>query len=78
MIADYTEYFADKENVYHELREARKAFAKGTTFEQYENLIKGLQIMWMYCPEDMQDFVQATINEATDRQSYAIFDTFNS
>lgn len=66
------QYFGVDENVYTELREARKAFAKGTTFDQYENLIKGLILMSFYCSDNVASLVQATIDEAQKRQFYSI------
>ena len=65
-------YFEDDENVKKEIMEARRAFAKGTTFDQYENLIKGLLIMSFYCSDKMTTLVQATIDEAQARQFYTI------
>jgi len=65
-------YFEDDKNVYKELGEARQAFKKGTTFEQYDNLIKGLTIMSLYCSEGVLHMVHATIDEAMTRQAYAI------
>lgn len=66
------QYFGVDENVYKELREARQAFSKGTTFDQYENLIKGLILMSFYCSDKVASLVQATIDEAQKRQFYAI------
>jgi hypothetical protein len=65
------EYFQDEKNCYRDLGAARKAFGStATTEEQYDQMEKTLGLMFLHCPEDMQDIVYATMNEATTRRIY--------
>lgn len=68
------EYYADKENCFTDIREARKVFGSTlTTEEQYDALEKGLVIMFIHCPEEIQGIVEATIVEAGMRKPYFNF-----
>lgn len=68
------EYYQDKENCFADIREARKAFGSTTTTEEaYDAMEKGLGIMYLHCPEDIQGIVEATIWEADMRRHYFNF-----
>jgi hypothetical protein len=68
------EYYSNKENCFVDIRAARKAFGSTkTTEEEYDAMEKGLGIMYLYCPEDTQNIVEATISEATWRRLYFNF-----
>ena len=71
-MTDYAEYFAIEKNVFFELGQARGAFNNKTTEEQFDNLIKGLGLMYLYCPEDIQYCVKATLDEAIARQNHLV------
>ena len=65
----HQKYFASKNNCIQDLTVARDAFGnKNTTRKQYAGMLKGLGLMLMYCPEDIQSLVESTINEAIVRQ----------
>jgi hypothetical protein len=69
-----TEYYSDKENCFADIREARKAFGSTTTTEeQYDQMEKALGIMYLHCPEDIQDIVLSTIQEAEIRRLWFEF-----
>ena len=68
------EYYSDKDNCFAEIGVARKTFGNTkTTEEQYDQMEKALGIMFLYCPEDIQHFVQATMEEAATRRFYFNF-----
>ena len=69
----YEKMFEDENFCNTEILEARKLFSnKNATFDQYQNLIKGLMIMLIYCPEKLTSMVEATIREAERRQLYQV------
>jgi hypothetical protein len=71
MTDDLHDYFKVKENCFNDLNEARQKFGSTHTTEaEYDALEKGLGIMYLHCPEDLQDMVLATMHEATARRVY--------
>ena len=65
------EYFQDEKNCYRDLGAARKAFGSTVTTEaQYDQMEKTLGLMFLHCPEDLQDIVHATMIESTQRRFY--------
>jgi len=65
------DYFQDAKNCYSDLGLARKTFGNTATTEaEYDQMEKTLGIMYFHCPEDLQDIVLATMEEATWRRSY--------
>lgn len=72
-MSEYEKMFKDKEFCRNEILEARKLFGNiNATFEQYDNLIKGLMIMFIHCPEELVVTVRATIQEAEKRQFHQV------
>lgn len=68
---DIKNHYADKENCYAEIREARQLFGnKNTTEGQYDQMQRALAFMFLYCPKEIQSVVQATMNEAEARRFY--------
>jgi len=66
---DIADYYADKENCFRDIKIAREAMgSKSTTEEQWEQLDKGLGLMYIYCPEDIQYIVEAQMNESARRK----------
>ena len=66
-----TEHFADKDNCYYGLGQARKCFTNSnTTQAEYEAMEKGLGLMYLYCPDELTSIVEATRQEATQRAMY--------
>jgi len=64
-------YFQSAENCYRDLGYARKLFGSTRTTEpEYDAMEKALGIMFLHCPEDLQDIVHATMFEATQRRFY--------
>lgn len=73
MTNEIQEYFQDEKNCYRDIGAARKAFGSTTTTEaQYDQMEKTLSLMFLYCPEDIQDIVLATLEEAELRRQYFI------
>jgi len=71
MADEIQEYFKDEKNCYRDLGAARKAFGSTATTEaQYDQMEKTLGLMFLYCPEDIQDIVYSTMTEATTRRFY--------
>lgn len=69
----YEKYFKDKDNCIKEIHEARNLFSNSkATFDQYQNLTKGLMIMLVHCPNGIVSMVQATILEAQKREGYLV------
>ena len=73
-MSDYLQdYYSDSKNVYSELGVARKGFGSTeTTEDQWCQIEKTLGIMYLYCPEDLQTIVLATLTEANWRHAYAV------
>jgi hypothetical protein len=72
-MAEYEKLFKDEDFCKGEILEARKLFGNiNATFDQYQNLIKGLMIMLVHCPDKLVTIVQATIKEAEKRQFYQV------
>lgn len=70
---EYQKLFKDEDFCKSEILEARKLFSNiNATFDQYQNLIKGLMLMLVYCPEKLTANVRATIDEAERRQLYQV------
>jgi hypothetical protein len=68
---DIEDYYADKENCLKDLKVAREAMgSKSTTEEQWEQLDKGLSLMLVYCPEELNDIVYAQLLESERRRFY--------
>ena len=66
MSAAYT-----KEQTLNTIREAREIFQnKNTSFEKYQLMEKGLAFAYLYCPEELMELVEATLNEAVVRKLY--------
>ena len=71
LVNELEQYYKDSENCYLDLGLARKAFGSTcTTQEQYEQMEKGLGIMYLYCPENIQFLVLATMEEASWRKGF--------
>ena len=71
MTDELHEYFQDEKNCYRDLGAARKAFGNTATTEaQYDQMEKTLGLMFLHCPEDLQDIVHATMTESTQRRFY--------
>lgn len=67
----YNGIYDDIEYCRKEILLARVIFGnKNTTREQYEAMEKGLALIFLYCPEELTIIAQATLNEATYRQSF--------
>lgn len=65
------DYFQNKQNCFNAINTARKAFGStATTEEEYDAMEKGLGLMLLHCPEDLQDIVHATLHESTARRFY--------
>jgi hypothetical protein len=65
------DHFQNKDNCYKTIQTARKAFGSTlTTEEEYDMMEKGLGLMFLHCPEDLQDIVHATLSESTARRFY--------
>ena len=63
------DYFQNIDNCYNDLREARKGFGSSVTTEaEYDQMEKTLALMYVHCPEEIQDIVLATIEEAEMRR----------
>ena len=70
------EYFQDKQNCYTDIRLARKAFGSTlTTEDEYDQIEKGLGLMYLHCPEEISGIVVATMHEAAQRRIYFNFQT---
>lgn len=67
------DYYKDEKNCYQDIFQARKAFGGNITKDAWDNMVKGLCLMFLYCPEGIQDLVQATIDEACQREPYLFF-----
>ena len=68
------ELFSNKEYCYDQLREARKIFTDiNSTEKQYEAMETTLAFMYLYCSEDLQSIVFATLNEAQMRKYRFIY-----
>lgn len=71
MSDEIQDYFANKDNCFQDLNKARKTFGSTlTTEEEYDQLEKCLGLMFLYCPEDIQGIVEATLSEASWRRTY--------
>jgi len=71
MADELHEYFQDEKNCYRDLGAARKAFGSTTTTEaEYDQMEKTLGLMFLHCPENLQDVVLATLEESTVRRFY--------
>jgi hypothetical protein len=65
------EHFSDKKTCFASIAEARKAWGnRNTTREQFDGLEQGLGLLYLYCPEDIMDIVQSTLDEATTRRTH--------
>ena len=65
------DYFQDEQNCFKTIHTARKAFGSTlTTEEEYDMMEKGLGLMLLHCPLDLQDIVHATLSESTARRFY--------
>ena len=66
------EQFNSKEKTLTVIRDARSRFRdKSTTAKQYDGMISVLGFCFLYCPDDMQYMVEATLYEAGQRQLFA-------
>jgi hypothetical protein len=67
------EYYSDRDTCFKEIAQARKLFGNPkATLEQYAALDKGLGLMFLYCPEDIQPIVEATMEESDRRRLYIL------
>ena len=65
------EHYSSEEQCKQEIVEARKIFGnKTTTREQFDAMQKALGLMYLYCPENMQGIVKATLNESVIRETH--------
>ena len=68
---ELAEYYKVRENCFADICTARQAFGNTNTTEaQYNQMEKGLGLMYLHCPEDIQGAVLATIEEAERRRGY--------
>ncbi|MGD9157033.1 MAG: hypothetical protein PVG39_01380 [Desulfobacteraceae bacterium] len=62
---------SDREYCYSELRNVRSVFStKPYTEDQFDGIQKTLGLMYLYCPEDLQDLVLSHMQEAETRFLY--------
>ena len=67
------ELYSDKKYCFTELQRVRQMFGdKNTTQKVYEAMMKGLFFMLLHCPEEIEDIVRCTIEEATTRELYYV------
>jgi len=67
------DYFQVRENCFSDLGEARRKFCSTRTTEaEYDALEKGLGIMYLHCPEELQIIVLATMDEAAFRRLHFV------
>jgi len=65
------EYYFKEENCFRDLGQARQLFRTNTTTKsKWNNMMKGLGLMYFYCPEELTDLVEYTMNEAFHRELY--------
>lgn len=70
-VDEIQQYYSDIENCKRDLLTARRTFGdRKTTREQYDQLEKALGLMYLYCPEEIETFVSATLQEANVRRTY--------
>lgn len=63
------EFYSKKDTCYKDITTAREAFRdKTTTGKQYDQIEKTLGIMYLYCPEEIQYIVLATLTECQCRR----------
>ena len=68
------EHFSKRDNVKQALTDARKHWGLcSTTKAQFDKIIDTLAFAFLYCPEDMKDIVEYSINEAKLRAKHAPF-----
>ena len=68
---DLREFFSDEERCRETIREARQVFTNpATTEEQYDMMEKTLGLMYLNCPESIENIARATVSEASRRRVY--------
>ena len=66
--------FNTKEKCFKVIGDARSLWGStSTTHEQFDAIIRTLSFCYLYCPEDLQHMVLATIDEAEIRKSSTLF-----
>jgi hypothetical protein len=66
-----TEYYTDPKNCYADILAARKAWGVTTiTPKEFDGLEKGLGLLYLNCPKDLQALALATLDEATIRRTH--------
>jgi hypothetical protein len=67
----HEELYSNRDYCMKELGASRTVMtSKGFTKAKYEQVTKALALMYLYCPKDIQDFVEAIMNEAHIRVLY--------
>lgn len=69
---EVSKLYSDKNYCIEELQEARKIFTNKNLFtiEVSEQLQKAIGLMYLYCPENMQDLVLTHLEEVQMRSTY--------
>jgi hypothetical protein len=64
--------FSDKKYCFSEIGKARQLFSDraNMTVQKVEAMGKALGLMYLYCPEDIEDLVVATMTELAMRSSH--------
>lgn len=62
---DLFKYYKDKEKCYNEIRYVRAVMGDKSKFnaKTYEGMMKGLSLMYLYCPTDISGMVLYTMKE---------------
>jgi len=68
---DIQKMYSNKEYCLEELRRARELMGlKSTTTEQRDSLGNSLAFMYLYCPLELEDSIEATMKENNIRQRF--------
>lgn len=64
--------FQNRTYCYRELWAVIKIYSNGVRFNDStaEALLKGIALMYLYCPEDMKELVESQLNELIVRRRY--------
>ena len=63
------DYYADSENCLYEIRLAREIFGSTeSTYNDWKGMERALAFMYLYCPEDLTNIVNAALNECFSRK----------
>ena len=63
------EFYSQKDNCLKEIRKARELFGnRSTTEKQYTGMESALSYMYLYCPDEIRNSVESTLQEAEMRK----------